>query len=59
MHLESNFIHYNPSNQNPAQLINHSLFADGAIKYSVELDNGTNTANSLKRLVYSFDKIIP
>ncbi len=58
VHLESNFIHYNPSNQNPAQLINHSLFADGAIKYSVELDNGTNTANSLK-LVYSFDKIIP
>lgn len=58
IHIESNFLHYNPSKRNAAQLINHSLFSDGAIKYSVELENANNSANSLK-LINSFDKIIP
>ncbi|WP_186644135.1 3-oxoacyl-[acyl-carrier-protein] synthase III C-terminal domain-containing protein [Fluviispira vulneris] len=58
VHIEANFLHYNPSQNDTAQLINHSLFGDGAIKYKVEFENEHNCQNALK-LMYTFDKILP
>lgn len=58
VHIESNFLHYNPSKTEASQLINHSLFGDGAIKYKIEIENKDNCENALK-LIYTFDKMIP